>query len=92
MRHLLWLRRVLTSVLGMCPNKEFLPVRFFVSCIRTEYGDLLRKSPYSVQMQENTEHRNSAFGHFSRSAFITYLNLNEHIFNEANNKVDAIQR
>ena len=24
------------------------------SCIRTEYGDLLRKSPYSVRRQENT--------------------------------------
>ena len=27
------------------------------SCIWTEYGDLLRKSPYSVQVQENTEQK-----------------------------------
>ena len=27
------------------------------SCIRTEYGDLLCKSPYSVQIQENTEQK-----------------------------------
>ena len=25
------------------------------SCIRTEYEDLLRKSPYSVRIQENTD-------------------------------------
>ena len=27
------------------------------SCIRTEYGDLLSKSPYSVRMQENTDQK-----------------------------------
>ena len=26
-------------------------------CIRTEYEDLLRKSPYSVRIQENTDHK-----------------------------------
>ena len=26
-----------------------------LSCIRTEYEDVLRKSPYSVQIQENTD-------------------------------------
>ena len=25
-----------------------------ISCIRTEYGDLGRKSPYSVRIKENT--------------------------------------
>ena len=28
------------------------------SCIRTEYGDLLRKSPYSVRVQKNTDQKN----------------------------------
>ena len=28
------------------------------SCIQTEYGDLLCKSPYSVQIQENTDQKN----------------------------------
>ena len=28
---------------------------------------LLRKSPYSVRVQENMDHKNSVFGHFSRS-------------------------
>ena len=27
------------------------------SCIRKEYGDLLHKSPYSVQIQENTDQK-----------------------------------
>ena len=27
------------------------------SCIRTEYGDLIRKSPYSVLIQENTDQK-----------------------------------
>ena len=31
--------------------------RSIFSRIRTEYGDLLRKSPYSVRMQENTEQK-----------------------------------
>ena len=29
------------------------------SCIRTEYGDLFRKSPYSVWIQENTDQKKS---------------------------------
>ena len=28
---------------------------------------LLRKSPYSVQIRENTDQKNSVFGHFSRN-------------------------
>ena len=28
-----------------------------LSCIRTEYGDLLRKSLYSYQIQENTDQK-----------------------------------
>ena len=36
------------------------------SRIRTEYGDLLCKSPYSVRMWENTTQKNSENGHFLR--------------------------
>ena len=32
-----------------------------------ELGDLLRKSPYSVQTRENTDQKNSVFGHISHS-------------------------
>ena len=28
------------------------------SCIRTEYGDLFRKSPYLVRIQENVDQKN----------------------------------
>ena len=43
------------------------------SCIRTEYG---RKSPYSVQIQENTDQKNSVFGDFSRSEIVSHCPLN----------------
>ena len=34
---------------------------------QAEYGDLLRKSPYSTRVRENTDQKNSVFGHLSRS-------------------------
>ena len=34
------------------------------SQIRTEYGEILR---YSVRMRENTDQKNSKYGHFSHS-------------------------
>ena len=37
------------------------------SCIWIEYRDLLHKSLYSIQIQENRDKKNSAFGHFLRS-------------------------
>ena len=33
----------------------------------TEYGDILRISPYSIRMRENTEQNNSECDHFLRS-------------------------
>ena len=38
---------------------------------QTEYGDLQRKSPYLLRMQENTDRENFQYGHFSRS--VCYL-------------------
>ena len=38
-----------------------------IFCIRAEWGNLLRKSPYSVRIQENTDQKKSVFGHFSSS-------------------------
>ena len=35
--------------------------------IRTEYGEILRISPYSVRMRENADENNSEYGHFLRS-------------------------
>ena len=37
------------------------------SYIRTEYGALLRTSPYSVRIKEMRTRNNSIFGHFSCS-------------------------
>ena len=51
-----------------CPNAEF--YWFIFSHIWTQYGDLRSKSPYSVQIRENTDQKNSVFRHFSRSVDI----------------------
>ena len=48
-----------------CPYSEFFWSVF--SGIWTEYGDLRSKSPYSVQMRENADQKNSEYGHFLRS-------------------------
>ena len=44
-----------------CQYSEFFWSVFFH--IPTEDGDLLRKSPYSVQMRENKDQNNSEYGH-----------------------------
>ena len=38
-----------------CPNAEFFLVR--ISRIGIEYGEVLRISPYSVRMRENTDQK-----------------------------------
>ena len=38
-----------------------------ISRIRTEYREILRISPYLVQMRENTDQKNSEYGHLSHS-------------------------
>ena len=48
-----------------CPYSEFFRPVF--SFIRTEYGYLLRKSPYSVGTLENTDQEKSEYGHFQHS-------------------------
>ena len=44
---------------------------FALSRIRTEYGEILRISPYSVQMRENTDQNNSEYGQFLRSGYLS---------------------
>ena len=41
--------------------------------IWTDYGDLICKSPYSVQVRENMDQKNSVFGHFSRSGNVPVI-------------------
>ena len=48
-----------------CPYSELFWSAF--SRIRTEYGEIWSISPYSGQMEENTERNNSKYGHFLRS-------------------------
>ena len=52
--HILTLRK-------KCPYLEFFWPVF--SHIRTEYGYLLWKCPYPTEMQENTDQKNSDYGH-----------------------------
>ena len=44
-----------TSLRGKCPNTEVFWSVF--SRIRAEYGEIIRISPYSVQMRENTDQK-----------------------------------
>ena len=51
------LRNLLTrtkSLREKCPNTQFFSV---FSWIRTEYGDLFCKSPFSVRLEENTDQK-----------------------------------
>ena len=48
----------------------FWPVFF---CIRIEYGDLLRKSLYSVRIQENTDQKQIHIGHFHAMHILTKI-------------------
>ena len=43
------------SLREKCPNKEIFLVRVFLYLI--EYGNLIRKSLYSVRIQENTDQK-----------------------------------
>ena len=60
--------RLMTICLYHCVKS--LQIRsFFCSvyaCIRTEYGEILLISLYSVRIRENTDQKNSVFEHFSR--------------------------
>ena len=56
-----------------CSNTEFLWSLF--SRIWTKYGDLRSKSPYSVQIRENTDQNNSIFDHFYTVKFFCIIYL-----------------
>ena len=52
-----------------------------ISCLPTEYGKIIRISPHSVQMQENTDQNNSEYGHFLRSnIWWSFHELSQFIF------------
>ena len=58
------------------------------SSIRSKYGEIRSISPYSVRMRENTDQKNSEYGHFSRSEILNNMNERKQIFN---NKIDTIK-
>ena len=47
-----------------CPYSEFFWSIF--SCIWTESGEIRNISPYSLRMRENTDQKNSKYGHFTQ--------------------------
>ena len=53
-----------------CSYSEFSGSVFYR--IWTEYEVILRISPYSVQMRENADHKNSEYGHFSRNVKLLF--------------------
>ena len=58
----------LVSTAWKCPYSEFF--WFVFSRIWTE---ILRFSPYSVRMRENTDQKNSEYGHFSHSVHFQFF-------------------
>ena len=65
---------LLACILGSTMCKRCLYSELFWSTfshICTEYGGILRISPYSVRMRENMGQNNSEYGHFLRSAIIS---------------------
>ena len=55
------------SLREKCPYSEFFWSVF--SRIPTEYGEILRISPYWVRMRENAYQKNSKHGHFSLTEY-----------------------
>ena len=52
----------------LCKKYPYLELFWSVfSHIRTEYRKIASITPYSVQMRENTDQKNSEYGHFSCS-------------------------
>ena len=58
------------TLLEKWPYSEFFWSVF--SRIRTEFGEMLSIFPYSVWIRENTDQKNSQYGHFSRSRNVQY--------------------
>ena len=56
-----------------CPHLEFF--RLVFSRIRTEYREIHSTSPNLVQMRENTDQKNSSYGHLSRSVTYNFVDL-----------------
>ena len=58
------------SLREKCPCSELFCSTFCWIC--TEYGEILRISPYSFQIWENADQNNSEYGHFLGSVFFNF--------------------
>ena len=70
-----------------CPYSEFLWSLF--SSIRTEYGDILCISPYSVRMRENTDQKNSEYEHFSHSDGVLFIEVPQYFIGKISQKYSS---
>ena len=59
---------MLLSLREKCPYSEFFWSMIYH--IRTECGEILHISPYSLWMRENKDQKNSEYGNFLRSAWL----------------------
>ena len=77
--HIILVFLLLFLKLLICDGKPFGSLRKMWSYLEFSFsyfpafglitGDLLSKSPYSVQMRENTDQKNTEYGHFFRSGY-----------------------
>ena len=68
-------QKSIMSLRKICPYSELFWSVF--SRIWTEYGEILRISPYSVRMRENADYNKSEYGHLSRNVS---LRLKNHLY------------
>ena len=54
------------------------PFLFRIFRVWIKYGELLCKSPYSIRMPENADHKNSRYGHFTRSVYSNGFQFSQH--------------
>ena len=57
------------SLLEKCPYSEFF--WSVLSCIRSEYGEIWSIFPFSTRMGGDMDQKNSEYGHFLRSGFLS---------------------
>ena len=63
-----WIFTFKNEFLSLRENCSYLEFFWSVfSRILTEYGEILRISPYSVRMRKNKDQKNSEYGHLLRS-------------------------
>ena len=85
-----YVQEVWLTLRDKCPYSEFFWSEF--SRIRTEYGEIIRVSPYSVRMLENTDQKNSQYAHILRSnEYVRFIYLFiSTLFQVKNKKIDSL--